>query len=128
MTIKFKSTIQIIFLGVFSYIVQKMIFKLVPIDTSEFNFSLEKTYSLLLFLSVIIMGILDFVFQKNKDIVGMTFLFITSVKVVAITIIGKTVLKVEENTLEKWNYFGLFLLFLFFETLITARRLNATKF
>jgi len=127
-TATYKSTFQIIFIGVLAYVIQKIVFSILKIDTSGFQLSLEKTYGMMLLFSAIIMTILNLVFQKNKDVVGMTFLLITSVKVVIITIIGKAYIITEENQVEKWNFFGLFALFLFFETYLTGRRLNRTKF
>lgn len=126
--VQYKSSFQIVFIGVALYTIQKMVFVTLGIDTTNFRLSLEKTYGLMLALSLIIMTVLNLVFQKNKDIVGMTFLLITSIKVVIITIIGKTYVLTEENPIEKWNYFGLFVLFLFFETYLTAKRLNNTTF
>lgn len=123
-----KSTFQIIFIGILGYVIQKAIFLALNIDTSGFQLSLEKTYGMMLFFSAIIMTILNIVFQKNKDVVGMTFLLITSIKVVVVTIIGKAYILIGDNQVEKWNFFGLFALFLFFETYLTGRRLNRTKF
>ncbi|MES2812297.1 MAG: hypothetical protein V4670_07495 [Bacteroidota bacterium] len=125
---KYKSTFQIIFVGFVAYLIQKALFFILKIDTSGFQLSLENTYAMMVLFSAIIMTILNLVFQKNKDVVGMTFLLITSIKVVIITIIGKTYILTGGNQVEKWNFFGLFALFLFFETYLTARRLNSTKF
>lgn len=124
----FKSSFQIVCIGVLIYGIQKIVFLSLGVDTSKFKFSLEKTYGLMLLLSIIIMTVLNVVFQKNKDSVGMTFLLITSIKVVVIVVIGKTNGLTVGNPIEKWNYFGLFVLFLFFETYLTAKRLNNTTF
>jgi len=124
----YKSSFQIFFIGVLLYVIQKMAFGILGIDTTNFRLSLEKTNALLLLLSVLILTVLNVVFQKNKDVVGMTFLLITTSKVVVIAIIGKAYIIPGGNTVEKWNFFGLFVLFLFFETYITGKRLNNTKF
>jgi hypothetical protein len=124
----YKSSFQIFFIGVLLYVIQKMAFVTLGIDTTNFRLSLEKTYALLLLLSVIILTILNVVFQKNKDVVGMTFLLITTIKVIVISIIGKAYIIPGGNPVEKWNFFGLFVLFLFLETYITGKRLNNTKF
>jgi len=124
----YKSSFQIAFIGIVVYIIQKVAFLLIGINTSNYQLSVEKTYAIMIVLSVIIMTVLNLVFQKNKDVVGMTFLLITSIKVIIITSIGKAYVLIEENPIEKWNYFGLFVLFLFFETYITAKRLNNTTF
>jgi len=125
---EYKSAFQIVGIGCIAYSIQKLLFLGLGIDTSTFTLSLENTYIIMLVFSVIIMTILDLVFQKNKDVVGMTFLLITSIKVVVITIIGKAYIIPANNLVEKWNFFGLFVLFLFFETYLTAKRLNNTKF
>lgn len=124
----YKSSIQIFFIGILFYVIQKMAFVTFGVDTNSFRLSLEKTYALMLLLSVMILTILNVVFQKNKDVVGMTFLLITTIKVIVVAIIGKAYIIPGGNLIEKWNFFGLFVLFLFLETYITGKRLNNTKF
>lgn len=125
---EYKSVLQMVAIACIAYGIEKLLFLGLAIDTSKFTLSLEKTYLMMLFFSVLIMVILNVVFQKNKDVVGMTFLLITTIKVVVISIIGKAFILPNANPVEKWNYFGLFALFLFFETFLTGRRLNRTKF
>ncbi len=88
--------------------------------------------SILLFfggMSLILFGIIEAIFIKNKEVVGMSFMLITTIKTIGIGIIGKIYILSQNNiTFEKWNYFTLFILYLLFETIVIGRRLNKTVF
>lgn len=79
-------------------------------------------------MSVALFAIIDVVFIKNKEVVGMSFMLITTIKTIAIGIIGKIYILNQNINFEKWNYFVLFIVYLFFETIIIGRRLNKTVF
>jgi hypothetical protein len=123
-----KAIIQIIVIGLAVYAVQKILFGILNVDTTSFRLSLEIIHGIMLGLSVIIMTILNVVFTKNKDVVGMTFLLITSIKVGLIYFIGSYFILGSGNPIEKWNFYGLFAMYLGLETIFTARRLNRTNF
>lgn len=123
-----KSVLQIISIGISVYIIQKILFIVFDIDTSVFKINFEITHVIMLFLSVVIMMIINLIFKKNKDVVGMTFLLITSVKVAIIYFIGSYFLLDSGGGIEKWNFYGLFVLYLSLETFFTGRRLNRTSF
>lgn len=79
-------------------------------------------------MSVALFAIIDAVFIKNKEVVGMSFMLITTIKTIAIGIIGKIYILNQNINFEKWNYFVLFIVYLLFETIIIGRRLNNTAF
>lgn len=79
-------------------------------------------------MSVALFAIIDAVFIKNKEVVGMSFMLITTIKTIAIGIIGKIYILNQNINFEKWNYFVLFIVYLLFETIIIGRRLNNTTF
>lgn len=90
-----------------------------------FSTSLEFIYFILVLFSVIILTTTIVVNSKNKDIVGMTFMLMTTVKVgVLYFIFRKIVSSSNENSVERINFFIVFILFLAMETLITIRLLN----
>ena len=124
----FKSTFQIFSLGCIIYLFNRLLFVVLDISSDNFVLSLENTFLLLLGASVLVMTIVNVIFIKNKDIVGMSFLLITSAKVVFLVVIAKTQHILESNALEKWHFFSLFAIFLFLETYLTGCRLNKTKF
>lgn len=79
-------------------------------------------------LSLLLFAVIDAIFIKNKEVVGMSFMLITTVKTIAVGVIGKIYILSQNITFEKWNYFILFILYLLFETAIIGRRLNKTIF
>jgi hypothetical protein len=90
-----------------------------------FSYSLEVIYAICCTLSIVILIILLMVNSRNKDVVGMTYLLITSIKAgilffVFSDIIGSN----NKNAVERINFFIVFILFLTIETLITIRLLN----
>lgn len=79
-------------------------------------------------MSLILFGIIDAIFIKNKEVVGMSFMLITTIKTIAVGVIGKIYILSQNISFEKWNYFILFILYLLFETIVIGRRLNKTIF
>lgn len=124
-----KAIVPIIVAGLVVYVIEKILFSVLNIDISTFQLSLEKTHIVMLLLSVLVIIVLNLVFKKNKELVGMTFLLITSIKVAVIYFIGSHfILEVEGSSIEKWNFYGLFIFYLFLETVLTAKKLNQTSF
>ena len=123
-----KPVLQIMGVGFSVYVIQKILFTVFNIDTSFFQIRLEVMHLIMLFFSVVIMLMLNVVFRKNKDVVGMTFLLLTSIKVSVIYFIGSFFIIDGGSRIEKWNFYGLFVLYLALETIFTARRLNRTSF
>ena len=108
------------------YGVHKLLFSVLDLNTTNFNYSLEKIYLFFSCYSIITVLILIKVKEKNMDVVGNTFLLISSTKMVFAYLLIKPVLKMAtaENSLEKWNFFALFIVFLVAETLFTIYLLN----
>jgi ATP/maltotriose-dependent transcriptional regulator MalT len=67
--------------------------------------------------------------NKSFDNVGMSFLLTTSVKMIFCYLIVRPVLQRSspDNTIEKLNFFGLFVVFLAIETLFTIYLVNEKK-
>lgn len=78
--------------------------------------------------SLVVFGIIEVIFKKNKDVVGMSFLLISTVKTILIGVLANFFVLKYNIPFEKWNFFILFLLFLGFETFVIGRRLNKTNF
>ena len=90
-----------------------------------FSYSLETIYTVLCVFSVIILVTLLIVNSRNKDVVGLTYLLITSIKAGIIFFIFSDIIgSSNKNTVERINFFIVFILFLAIETLITIRLLN----
>lgn len=90
-----------------------------------FSYSLETIYTVLCVFSVIILVILLIVNSRNKDVVGLTYLLITSIKAgILFFIFSDIISSSNKNTVERINFFIVFILFLAIETLITIRLLN----
>ena len=108
------------------YGMHKIIFHFSAIDTIDFHYTLERLYLLFYILSLIVFIILLKVKEKSFDNIGMSFLLSTSVKMIFCFLLLKPILKTatEENTLEKMNFFVVFILFLAIETILTIRLLN----
>ncbi|MCB0442939.1 MAG: hypothetical protein KDC50_02715 [Flavobacterium sp.] len=109
------------------FIIHLLLFQLPDLKVASQNFylSIPELYLIYFIFSKIILFVLIQVSKKNFDNVGMTFLVITSVKLAMSYFIVRPILNsTTENTLEKANFFFIFILFLAIETLITIRLLN----
>lgn len=90
-----------------------------------YKFPLVITYLVFLLFSISILITLLIVNHKNKDIVGMTFMLITTFKTAVCYFIFSNVISSDnENTIERINFFIVFSVFLTMETLITIQLLN----
>jgi hypothetical protein len=109
------------------FIIHLLLFQLPDLKAAAQNFywSIPVLYLIYFIFSKIILFLLVQVSTKNFDNVGMTFLVITSVKMAVSYFIVRPILNSPlENTIEKANFFFIFILFLTIETLITIRLLN----
>ena len=117
--------VTIIFL---CYIVHKTIFFLLAsqLQCANFLFSLELLYLLYATFSVLIFIILTVIKQKSFDNIGMIFMLITTIKTIICGLFLKTFYSNLTNfdSIEKTNFFVMFILFLAIETLFTRRILN----
>jgi len=125
---KYKPLYIIIAVSVLVYILHTIIvFSLDLKDVFDsFYFSLEILYLFFIACSIIILFILIKIREKNLDNVGMTFLLITSIKMVFCYLMVRPILSSSNdiNSIEKVNFFMMFILFLAIETIVTIRILN----
>lgn len=123
----FKTTITTLFLAIVFFFINKIILQsaLFFEDFKLFSTSLEFIYSIVTLFSILILTTSIVVNSKNKDIVGMTFMLMTTVKVgILFFTFPKIISSDNQNSVERINFFMVFILFLAIETLITIRLLN----
>lgn len=122
----YKPLLNLLLSAGIAYLIHKIIFYLLEIKEATFLYSIEMLYLLFLGMSTVIFIILLKVKQRNFDNVGMSFLLSTSVKMIFCYLILKPILRLNthDNSLEKFNFFGIFVLFLTIETVLTIRILN----
>lgn len=96
--------------------------------SQSFYYSIPFLYLLYIIFSKIILFVIIKVSEKNFDSTGMSFLVCTSIKLAVSYFILRPILNSSsENTIEKVNFFVVFILFLAVETLITIRLLNKNQ-
>ena len=125
---KIKPLFTIILIAVLGLIIHKLMFFLLVAKTIEDNFiySITLLYGLFSIFSLLIVGVLIKVKERNIDNVGYTFLLLTSIKLVVAYLLIHPILKVSlhQTPLEKINFFIIFIYFLATETILTIRILN----
>ncbi|WP_339919242.1 hypothetical protein [uncultured Flavobacterium sp.] len=121
-----KPLLSLTLLAVMAYLLHKIIFYVLKIDVVAFQYSIEVLYLLFFGMSTLIFIVLLKVKEKSFDNVGMSFLLGTSIKMVFCYLILKPILHITtyDNTIEKVNFFGMFILFLVMETVLTIRILK----
>jgi len=125
---KIKPLFTIILIAVLGLIIHKLMFFLLVAKTIEDNFiySITLLYGLFSIFSLLIVGVLIKIKERNIDNVGYTFLLLTSIKLVVAYLLIHPILKASLNQtpLEKINFFIIFIYFLATETILTIRILN----
>lgn len=108
------------------YSIHKMVFYGFTINQDQFHYSLETLYLFFFFLSAIIFKVLLTIKARSFDNVGMSFLIVTSIKMVFCYLILRPLLQTPQsnNPTERINFFILFIVFLTIETLFTIRLVN----
>jgi hypothetical protein len=107
------------------YFIQKTVFWIFKTKTNSFVYSVEILNFIFFGFSILILIILSKVKQKNIDIVGMTFLLITTIKMLlCYGILFPILYSNNQNKIEKINFFILFALFLTAETTLTIKLLD----
>lgn len=121
-----KPLLSLALLAGIAYLLHKFIFYVFKIDVTSFQYSLEVLYLLFFGMSTLIFIVLLKVKEKSFDNVGMSFLLGTSIKMVFCYLILKPILHITiyDNKIEKVNFFGMFILFLLMETVLTIRILK----
>ena len=124
---KHKSTVLIwMALIMLSYFAHQFVFELMEIKSATFSYSLLSLY---LFFGLFSIGILLTVFEvsaRSFDLTGLSFLIVTSIKMLACFVFVRPVLKSISITapIEKINFFVMFIVFLAIETIVTIVILN----
>jgi hypothetical protein len=121
-----KPLLSLALLAGVAYLLHKFIFYVLKINVTSFQYSLEVLYLLFFGMSTLIFIVLLKVKEKSFDNVGMSFLLGTSIKMVFCYLILKPILHITiyDNKTEKINFFGMFILFLVIETVLTIRILK----
>jgi ABC-type transport system involved in cytochrome c biogenesis permease subunit len=122
-TIPFLTLLGIAFL---LYVIHKIIFYSFSINHEAFHYSLETLYLFFLVLSAIIFKVLLTIKEKSFDNVGMSFLLVTSIKMVFCYMVLRPLLQMPKphDPTERINFLILFIVFLTIETLFTIRLVN----
>nr|WP_315223858.1 hypothetical protein [uncultured Flavobacterium sp.] len=125
----YRPFLQLFFLAATAYILHRAVFFGLHINTKNFFYSIELLYLIFFGTTALLYIIVLVVKKKNFEIVGMSFLFGTFAQMLLGYLILRPVLenKSEEVTIEKINFFAIFILFLLFETLLTIRLLNEKR-
>ncbi len=125
----YKPLLSLALLIVVAYILHKVIFYSFNIDDSSFSLFDRSIYLLFSVLSVIVFVVLLKVKEQSFDNVGMSFLLSTCIKMVVCYLILRPVLQAsgENSSIEKKNFFAMFILFLAMETILTIRILNKNQ-
>ncbi len=91
---------------------------------SEFYYSIPVLYLLFFIFSSLILIVVTKISEKNFDNTGMVFMIATSIKMAVAFFLVRPILHLEDNKIEKMNFFAIFIVFLLFETIIVAKILN----
>lgn len=122
----YKTFLFLLISVIVGYVVHKLIFYFFNINSAVFYYSLEQLYGIFFMLSLMIILILLKIKERNFDQLGMSFLLLTTSKIVLYYLLLKPILDIKHYDIrtEKMNFFALFILFLTIETVVTIRILN----
>ncbi|OAZ03320.1 hypothetical protein [Flavobacterium succinicans] len=122
----FKKIIPLLLIIISAYGLHEGLFFALHENTSHFVYSLKELYAWFTLFTVLIVFVLLLVKRKSLDNVGMSFLLVTSVKMLFCYLLLRPILKVTtlQDSVEKINFFGLFIFFLLLETLFTIHLVN----
>ena len=122
----FKKILPLSFVIILSYVIHKLLFFGLKISTTHFIYSLEELYFYFTLFTLFVVFVLLLVKKKNFDNVGMSFLLITTAKMLLCFLIVRPILKeiTSQNTIEQFNFFGLFIYFLAIETFFAIHLVN----
>lgn len=122
----YKSFLFLVISVVVFYLLHKLVFHFFEINQEHFYYSLEKLYGFFFILSFVIIVLLLVVKERDFDQVGMSFLLLTSIKMIFYYLLLKPILNSKQYDIatEKTNFFALFIIFLTIETVITIRILS----
>lgn len=105
------------------------VFWFFQMNQTALRYPLALLYLIFLGLSIVVFTVVLRVKEKSFDNVGMSFLLVTSLKLVLSFLIVRPILKTttEIASLERTNFFITFSIFLAIETILTIRILNKKK-
>lgn len=109
------------------FIVHYLLFEYTSLNEfqKDFYYSIPFLYLLFFTFTKISLYIIVKVSQKNFDSTGMTFMLISTIQTILGFLIAKPLLNSNTTTtIEKANYFFIFILFLAIETIISIKILN----
>ena len=111
---------------VLAYVTNKILVNVFNINTVPFKYSVEVLHVFFAAFSIITLVVLLKIKQINIDIVGNTFLLLSSFKMILAYLLVKPILNNSSSnaTVEKWHFFSIFIFFLLLETLLVAYLLN----
>ena len=112
------------------FIVHLLLFKYTSLSEyqNEFYYSIPFLYLIFFICTKTCLFIIVRVSQKNFDSTGMTFMLVSTLQTILAFLIAKPILNSNTSTsLEKANYFFIFILFLAIETIISIRILNKKR-
>lgn len=117
---------KLIFVALPIFIIHVLLFNanLITVKEADFYYSIPQLYGLFFMLSAVILIIVTKISEKNFDNTGMVFMIATSIKMVVAFFLVRPILPLEDNKIEKINFFIIFILFLLIETIFVAKILN----
>jgi hypothetical protein len=117
---------KLIFVALPIFIIHVLLFNanLITVKEADFYYSIPQLYGLFFMLSAVILIIVTKISEKNFDNTGMVFMIATSIKMVVAFFLVRPILPLEDNKIEKINFFIIFILFLLIETILVAKILN----
>lgn len=125
---KFKSIFTLFLLGTIGLSIHKLLFYFFVsrIYEIDFIYSIPLLYLFFFFFSALLILLLEKIKQNNINSVGLTFLLLTTIKMVIAFVFLKPILSLNlpKTPTEKMSFFIIFIYFLIIETLVTIRILN----
>lgn len=120
---------NLIALVLVGYGIHKLVFNYFEFSIIGFYYTLESLYFIFFLYSCIIFIIIAFVRERYFDQIGMIFMGLTTIKMIGAYLLMQPILNASPtaNSLEKNNFFVIFIVFLLIETVITVRILNEKR-
>ena len=117
---------KLIFVASPIFIIHVLLFNtnLITVKEADFYYSIPQLYGIFFILSAVILIIVTKISEKNFDNTGMVFMIATSIKMMVAFFLVRPILPLEDNKIEKINFFIIFILFLLIETILVAKILN----
>ena len=117
---------KLIFAALPLSIIHLLLFQLPQFKGKEISFyySIPTLYFVFFILSLVVLITVTKISEKNFDNTGMVFMIATSIKMVIAFFLVRPILHLQDNKIEKINFFAVFIIFLLIETIIVAKILN----